>query len=101
MTATPIPRSLALIVYGELDISIIKQNRPIALPIITKIWSPVSRNQLYQAIDAQIAEGRQAYVICRLIDDNPANEAKVLRLNSRNCKTRYLATVKLAYCMDV
>ena len=76
MTATPIPRSLALTVYGELDISIIKQKPANRLPIITKIWSPVSRNQLYQAIDAQIAEGRQAYVICRLIDDNPANEAK-------------------------
>lgn len=76
MTATPIPRSLALTVYGELDISIIKHKPANRLPIITKIWSPVSRKELYQAIDSQIAEGRQAYVICRLIDDNPVNEAK-------------------------
>lgn len=76
MTATPIPRSLALTVYGELDISIIKQKPANRLPIYTKIWSPVSRKELYQAIDSQIDEGRQAYVICRLIDDNPANEAK-------------------------
>lgn len=76
MTATPIPRSLALTVYGELDVSIINQKPAERLPIITKIWSPVSRKELYADIDKQIASGRQAYVICKLIDDNPANEAK-------------------------
>ncbi len=83
MTATPIPRSLALTVYGEMDISIIKQKPADRLPIQTKIWSPVSRKELYQAIDEQIAKGRQAYVICRLIDDNPANEAKSVEAEYR------------------
>lgn len=76
MTATPIPRSLALTVYGELDVSIINQKPAERVPIITKIWSPVSRKELYAEIDKQIADGRQAYVVCRLIDDNPQNEAK-------------------------
>ncbi len=76
MTATPIPRSLALTVYGELDISIIAAKPRNRLPIKTKIWSPVSRQQLYQAIDAEIKKGRQAYVICRLIEDSHASEAK-------------------------
>ncbi|AHB42666.1 hypothetical protein RAAC3_TM7C00001G0828 [Candidatus Saccharibacteria bacterium RAAC3_TM7_1] len=76
MTATPIPRSLALTVYGELDISIINQKPKNRLPISTKIWSPVSRKELYAAIDTEIAAGRQAYVICRLIDDNPQNDSK-------------------------
>lgn len=76
MTATPIPRSLALTVYGELDVSVINQKPAERRPIITKIWSPVSRKELYADIDRQIGDGRQAYVICRLIDDNPANEAK-------------------------
>lgn len=76
MTATPIPRSLALTVYGELDISIIRQKPANRLPISTKIWSPVSRKELYQEIDDQISQGRQAYVICKLIDENHANEAK-------------------------
>lgn len=80
MTATPIPRSLALTVYGELDVSIINQKPANRKPIITKIWSPVSRTELYKSIDSQIAEGRQAYVICRLIDDNPANEAKSVQV---------------------
>ena len=76
MTATPIPRSLALTVYGELDVSILNELPKGRKPIATKIWSPVSRKQLYDIIDTEIAVGRQAYVICSLIDENPENEAK-------------------------
>ena len=83
MTATPIPRSLALTVYGELDVSIINQKPAERRPIITKIWSPVSRKELYANIDAELASGRQAYVVCRLIDDNPANEAKSVQAEYR------------------
>jgi ATP-dependent DNA helicase RecG len=76
MTATPIPRSLALTVYGELDISILNELPAGRKPIITKLWSPNSRAQLYDLIEEQIATGRQAYVICSLIDDNPQNDLK-------------------------
>jgi len=76
MTATPIPRSLALTVYGELDISILNELPSGRLPIITKIWSLNSRAQLYEKIDEQLSIGRQVYVICSLIEDNPDNEIK-------------------------
>lgn len=76
MTATPIPRSLALTVYGELDISILNEKPANRKPIETKIWSPNSRAQLYALIDEQIKQGRQAYVICNLIDHNPENDLK-------------------------
>jgi len=76
MTATPIPRSLALTLYGEMDISIINERPKGRKPIITKIWSPNSRASLYQLIDDELARGRQAYVICNLIDDNPDNDLK-------------------------
>jgi ATP-dependent DNA helicase RecG len=76
MTATPIPRSLALTLYGELDISILNERPKGRLPIITKIWSPNSREQLYKNMDQEISSGRQAYVICNLIDDNELNELK-------------------------
>lgn len=76
MTATPIPRSLALTVYGELDISILNQKPANRKPIITKIWSPNSRPQLYTLIEDELKKGRQAYVICNLIDSNPDNELK-------------------------
>lgn len=70
LTATPIPRSLALTLYGELDISII-DHKPIGrLPIITQISSPNSRAQLYRHIDAEIDAGRQLFVVCPLISDS-------------------------------
>ena len=76
MTATPIPRSLALTVYGELDVSIINELPKGRKPIDTKLWSPNSRAQLYGKIDIEIKTGRQAYVICSLIDENPDNDVK-------------------------
>lgn len=76
MTATPIPRSLALTLYGELDISILNERPKGRKPIITKLWSPNSRAQLYDLIEEQLQLGRQAYVICSLIDDNPQNDLK-------------------------
>ncbi len=76
MTATPIPRSLALTLYGELDISILNELPKNRKPIITKIWSPNSRAQLYEKIDSEIISGRQVYVICSLIENNPMNELK-------------------------
>ena len=76
MTATPIPRSLALTVYGELDVSILNELPKGRKPIETKIWSPNSRAQLYEKIDDEIKQGRQAYVICTLIDENADNELK-------------------------
>lgn len=76
MTATPIPRSLALTLYGELEVSVLNELPAGRKPIATKIWSPNSRAQLYKKIDDELAKGRQAYVICSLIDDNPENEVK-------------------------
>ena len=76
MTATPIPRSLALTLYGELDISILDELPSGRQPIQTKIWSPVSAPKLYESIENELAKGRQAYVICPLIDDNPDNDKK-------------------------
>jgi len=76
MTATPIPRSLALTVYGELDISILNELPAGRKPILTKIWSPNSKTQLYEKLDIELSAGRQAYIICSLIEDNPENEIK-------------------------
>lgn len=76
MTATPIPRSLALTLYGELDVSVLDELPSGRRPIDTKIWSPNSRAQLYTQVDSEIEAGRQAYVICSLIDNNPDNETR-------------------------
>jgi len=86
MTATPIPRSLALTVYGELDISIIDELPKNRLPIITKIWSPNSRAQLYEKIDEEIASGHQVYVVCSLIEENTDNEVKSVESEYKKLK---------------
>lgn len=76
MTATPIPRSLALTVYGELDVSILNQKPANRKEIKTQLVSPISAKTIYTHIDKEIESGRQAYVICSLIDDNPENDIK-------------------------
>lgn len=69
MTATPIPRSLALTLYGELDISVLDELPPGRQKIETKIIPPVSRARLYKQIDKELEQGRQMFVVCPLIDD--------------------------------
>ncbi len=69
LTATPIPRSLALTLYGELDVSVLDQKPVGRRPIITKLCSPNSRASLYEKIDKQIEQGRQLFVVCPLVSE--------------------------------
>ncbi|HEV2412700.1 MAG TPA: ATP-dependent DNA helicase RecG [Candidatus Saccharimonadales bacterium] len=70
MTATPIPRSLMLTVYGELDVSIIKTPPANRKPVITKIIQPTNRAKAYQMIEDELAKGHQAYIICPLVSES-------------------------------
>jgi ATP-dependent DNA helicase RecG len=86
MTATPIPRSLQLTVFGELDVSVLNERPTNRKPIKTKIASPVSQKVVYAAIDSEIDKGRQAYVICSLIDDSELSEKKSVETEYRKLK---------------
>ncbi len=74
MTATPIPRTLALTAYGDHDLSVLLEKPGQRKKIITKVVSPRERHTVDLFIDHQIGEGRQAYVICPLISESKADE---------------------------
>lgn len=81
MTATPIPRSFALTVYGDLDISIIRELPPGRKPIKTRVVAPHQRDRAYQFIREQVKNGRQVFVICPLIA--PIGEESIGRADER------------------
>lgn len=76
MTATPIPRTLAVVLYGDLDVSIIDELPAGRKPIKTLALKKKDRNRLYTAAEEQIREGRQIYVVTPLIDESEAIEAR-------------------------
>ena len=93
MTATPIPRSLALTVYGELDISIIRQKPVQKAEILTTIVSPNSVQQMYDALQQSLDGGRQAYIVCPLITEsdvlNTASAEETFKLVSQKYLKQY------------
>jgi ATP-dependent DNA helicase RecG len=75
MTATPIPRTLSMTMYGDLDISTIDEMPPGRSPVQTKVLSPVREGEAWRRIEADVAAGRQAFVVCPLVEDSPKVEA--------------------------
>jgi len=71
MSATPIPRTLALIVYGDLDVSVIDQLPPGRTPVSTYVIREDKRGRMYGFVRKQVAEGRQVYLVCPAVEENP------------------------------
>ncbi len=76
MTATPIPRTLALTLYGDLDVSVIDQLPPGRQKIIARWRSGARRDEAYRLISQQVFEGRQAFIICPLIEESESLAVK-------------------------
>ena len=76
MSATPIPRSLSLVLYGDLDLSTVDELPPGRTPVRTRIVPEEKREGLYSFIRAQVAQGRQAYVVCPLVGDDDVPDAE-------------------------
>ena len=76
MSATPIPRTLALTLYGDLDISTIDQLPPGRQEVVTRWVSTMNRKKTYDFVRRQVNQGRQAFVVCPLIEESEVVEAK-------------------------
>lgn len=76
MTATPIPRTLALTFYGDLDYSVIDELPPGRLPVVTRYVPEKQRHKAYEFIKGQLERGHQAYIVCPLVEDSEKIEAE-------------------------
>ncbi len=79
MTATPIPRTLALTLYGELEISLLDEMPPGRKLTITTVISPNSKGQMYRSLASLIDTGQQAFIVCPLIDESEALALKSVK----------------------
>jgi len=76
MTATPIPRSLAMTLYGDLDVSVIDELPPGRTPVKTVIRRERERKKVYEGIRSEVARGRQAYVVVPLVEETAKSDLK-------------------------
>lgn len=76
MTATPIPRTLALTIYGDLDVSAIDELPPGRKPITTRVFHEGEREKAYRAVKEQIDKGHQAYIVYPLVEDSEKSDLK-------------------------
>ena len=93
MSATPIPRTLAIIVYGDLDISIIDELPAMRLPIKNCVVGTSYRPKAYTFIERQVREGRQAYVICPMVEESEGADGENV--------TDYTAQLKEIFPADI
>lgn len=77
MSATPIPRTLALMIYGDLDVSVLNELPPGRQPIETYLIDPPKRRRAFGYIKKHIDEGRQAYIVCPLIEEGESDAASI------------------------
>ncbi|MFH0987609.1 MAG: ATP-dependent DNA helicase RecG, partial [Patescibacteria group bacterium] len=95
MTATPIPRTLALAFYGDLSISQIKELPRGRKKIITKIVPPAGRSEIYEFLRRDVKEGRQGFVICPLIEESEKLELAAAKKEFERLKTKIFPDLKL------
>ncbi len=96
MSATPIPRTLTLILYGDLDVSILQGAPPGRKPVLTREVAATKRRDMYEFVKKQAQNGRQTYVVCPLVDASEAIDAKSAEEIYKELSTGLLADVPMA-----
>jgi ATP-dependent DNA helicase RecG len=96
MTATPIPRSLALALYGEMALSTLDELPPGRTPVTTKVITPDRREEAYELVRQEVRAGRQAFVICPLIEENESSQARSATAEYERLRTQVFPDLRLA-----
>lgn len=94
MTATPIPRTMTLTVYGDLDVSFIRQLPPGRKPIRTFVRMPDRRELIYKFVKDEVAKGRQSYVVCPLIEESENSDAVSVEMIYDELTSGYLYGIR-------
>lgn len=76
MTATPIPRSLALTIYGDMDVSFLDESPPGRQPVTTRVFYEKQQDKAYALMESEMKRGRQAFVVCPLIEESEMTDLK-------------------------
>ena len=97
MTATPIPRTAGFLIYGDLDKSELRQMPPGRTPVTTEVVGPgpLERTDAYERLRAEVAAGRQAYVVCPLVGESPRVEAKAATEELERLRAEELSGLRL------
>ncbi|HEY9871617.1 MAG TPA: ATP-dependent DNA helicase RecG [Candidatus Obscuribacterales bacterium] len=95
MTATPIPRTLALTLHGDLDVSEIDELPPGRAPVATKLIAPAQKRELWSFLRSEIEKGRQAYVVFPLIEESETLAAKAATVEYEKLRTGVFQDLRL------
>ncbi|MBU1090116.1 ATP-dependent DNA helicase RecG [Patescibacteria group bacterium] len=95
LTATPIPRTLALTIFGDQDVSIIDELPPGRKPAITRIIPPKKREEAYRWIESEVQKGRQVFVVCPLVEESEVLEVKSAKKEFKRLSEEVFPNLKL------
>ena len=97
MSATPIPRTLAIILYGDLDVSIIDELPAERLPIKNCVVNTSYRPTAYRFIEKQVSQGRQVYIICPMVEESETMEGENVIQYAQMLRSQFAPSVRISY----
>ncbi len=95
MTATPIPRTMALTVFGDLDVTVMRQLPPGRQPVSTRWVSATQRERVYLKVAQELRQGRQGYVVCPLVEESAASDLKAAEQTWRELQDGWFSEFRL------